>query len=89
MYVRLAFSIAVHSAPDILVIDEALAVGDAIFQHRCVRRIKQMQEHGTTVLFVSHEPTLVRALCHRAILLSGASSLRTVARWTYSTGIRA
>lgn len=70
MYVRLAFSIAVHSTPDILVIDEALAVGDTIFQHRCVRRIKQMQEHGTTVLFVSHEPTLVRALCHRAILLS-------------------
>lgn len=75
MYVRLAFSIAVHSTPDILVIDEALAVGDTIFQHRCVRRIKQMQEHGTTVLFVSHEPTLVRALCHRAILLSRGEQL--------------
>jgi lipopolysaccharide transport system ATP-binding protein len=75
MYVRLAFSIAVHSIPDILVIDEALAVGDTIFQHRCVRRIKQMQEHGTTVLFVSHEPTLVRALCHRAILLSRGERL--------------
>jgi lipopolysaccharide transport system ATP-binding protein len=75
MYVRLAFSIAVHSTPDILVIDEALAVGDTIFQHRCVRRIKQMQEHGTTVLFVSHEPTLVRALCHRAILLSRGERL--------------
>jgi ABC-type polysaccharide/polyol phosphate transport system ATPase subunit len=69
MYVRLAFSIAVHSTPDILVIDEALSVGDTIFQHRCVRRIKEMQERGVTVLFVSHEPTLVRSLCHRAILL--------------------
>ncbi|HEV2904149.1 MAG TPA: ABC transporter ATP-binding protein [Pyrinomonadaceae bacterium] len=69
MYVRLAFSIAVHSNPEILVIDEALAVGDTIFQHRCVRRIKEMQARGITVFFVSHEPTLVRALCHRAILL--------------------
>ncbi|HZI48400.1 MAG TPA: ABC transporter ATP-binding protein [Pyrinomonadaceae bacterium] len=69
MYVRLAFSIAVHSSPNILVIDEALAVGDTIFQHRCVRRIKQMQERGVALVFVSHEPTLVRALCHRAILL--------------------
>jgi lipopolysaccharide transport system ATP-binding protein len=68
MYVRLAFAIAVNSDPDILVVDEALAVGDTIFQHRCVRRIKEMQEGGTTILFVSHEPTLVRALCSRAIL---------------------
>ncbi|HUE84319.1 MAG TPA: ABC transporter ATP-binding protein [Pyrinomonadaceae bacterium] len=69
MYVRLAFAIAVHSDPEILVVDEALSVGDTIFQHRCVRRLKEMQERGTTILFVSHEPTLVRALCSRAILL--------------------
>jgi ABC-type polysaccharide/polyol phosphate transport system ATPase subunit len=69
MYLRLAFSIAVHSNPDILIVDEALSVGDTIFQHRCVRRIKEMQERGVTVLFVSHEPTLVRALCSRSILL--------------------
>lgn len=69
MYVRLAFAIMVNSDPDILVVDEALSVGDTIFQHRCVRRIREMQERGTTVLFVSHEPTLVRALCSRAILL--------------------
>ncbi|MFL6211193.1 MAG: ABC transporter ATP-binding protein [Pyrinomonadaceae bacterium] len=69
MYVRLAFAIAVNTDPDILIVDEALAVGDTIFQHRCVRRIKEMQERGTTILFVSHEPTLVRALCSRAILL--------------------
>ncbi|HSE32731.1 MAG TPA: ABC transporter ATP-binding protein [Pyrinomonadaceae bacterium] len=69
MFVRLAFAIAVNSDPDILIVDEALSVGDTIFQHRCVRRIKEMQEGGTTILFVSHEPTLVRALCSRAILL--------------------
>jgi ABC-type polysaccharide/polyol phosphate transport system ATPase subunit len=70
MYVRLAFAIAVNTDPDILVVDEALSVGDTIFQHRCVRRIKEMQEAGATILFVSHEPTLVRALCSRAILLN-------------------
>ncbi len=69
MFVRLAFAIAVNSEPDILIVDEALSVGDTIFQHRCVRRIKEMQDRGTTILFVSHEPTLVRALCSRAILL--------------------
>lgn len=69
MFVRLAFAIAVNSDPGILIVDEALSVGDTIFQHRCVRRIKEMQERGTTILFVSHEPTLVRALCSRAILL--------------------
>ncbi len=69
MYVRLAFAIAVNSDPEILIVDEALSVGDTIFQHRCVRRIKEMQENGATILFVSHEPTLVRALCARAILL--------------------
>jgi hypothetical protein len=69
MFVRLAFALAVNSDPDILIVDEALSVGDTIFQHRCVRRIREMQERGTTILFVSHEPTLVRALCSRAILL--------------------
>src|SRR5499433_2495853 len=53
MYVRLAFSIAIAASPDILIIDEALAVGDAVFQHRCIRRLKQMQESGVTIFFVS------------------------------------
>jgi len=70
MYVRLAFAIASSVEPDILVIDEALAVGDAVFQHRCLRRIKDLQESGTTVLFVSHDLGAVRALCSRAILLN-------------------
>ena len=71
MYVRLAFAIAASVEPDILVVDEALAVGDAVFQHRCLRRIKDLQESGTTVLFVSHDLAAVRALCSRAILLNG------------------
>lgn len=70
MYVRLAFAAAIATSPEILIIDEALAVGDAVFQHRCTRRIKQMQENGTTILFVSHDPSAVRALCTRAILLN-------------------
>jgi ABC-type polysaccharide/polyol phosphate transport system ATPase subunit len=70
MYVRLAFAIASSVEPDILIIDEALAVGDAVFQHRCLRRIKDLHERGTTVLFVSHDAASVRALCSRAILLN-------------------
>src|SRR5437899_1838768 len=69
MYVRLAFSIAISASPDILIVDEALAVGDAIFQHRCWRRIKQMQESGVTIFFVSQDAGAVRALCSRWILL--------------------
>src|SRR5436190_12489228 len=71
MYVRLAFATAIATSPQILIIDEALSVGDAVFQHRCTRRIKEMQEAGTTILFVSHDPGAVRALCSRAILLNG------------------
>src|SRR2546429_7040736 len=70
MYVRLAFAIAASVEPDILIIDEALAVGDAVFQHRCLRRISELHERGATVLFVSHDPAAVRALCSRAILLN-------------------
>src|SRR5437016_1985044 len=70
MYVRLAFSIAASVEPEILIIDEALAVGDAVFQHRCLRRIKELHERGTTVLFVSHDAAAIRALCSRAILMN-------------------
>ena len=75
MYIRLAFAAAVAVQPQILIIDEALAVGDAVFQHRCTRRIKEMQENGTTILFVSHDPSAVRALCNRAILLNGGEKI--------------
>lgn len=69
MYVRLAFATAISAMPQILIVDEALAVGDAVFQHRCMRRIREMQESGMTILFVSHDPNAIRALCSGAILL--------------------
>src|SRR3954470_5122916 len=75
MFVRLAFAVASNVEPDILIIDEALAVGDAVFQHRCLRRIKEIQERGSTVLFVSHDAAAVRALCSRAILLGAGRML--------------
>jgi ABC-type polysaccharide/polyol phosphate transport system ATPase subunit len=70
MYVRLAFAAAISVMPQILIVDEALAVGDAVFQHRCMRRIREMQESGMTILLVSHDPHAVRALCSRAVLLN-------------------
>lgn len=69
MYARLAFSIAIHVDPDILIVDEALAVGDARFVAKCMRRIKEIQERGATILFVSHDVGSVRTLCERAIWL--------------------
>src|SRR5260370_13060242 len=69
MYVRLAFSTAIHVDPDILIVDEALAVGDAVFANRCVRKFEELRERKVTVLFVSHDLGLVKQLSDRAILL--------------------
>ncbi len=69
MQVRLGFAIATARRPDILIVDEALSVGDAYFQHKCIRRIRDFKEEGTTMLFVSHDPIAVKSLCDRAILL--------------------
>jgi lipopolysaccharide transport system ATP-binding protein len=69
MYIRLAFAAAISVMPQILIVDEALAVGDAVFQHRCMRRIRELQESGTTILLVSHDPSAIRALCSEALLL--------------------
>ena len=69
MYARLAFSIAINVDPEILVVDEALAVGDARFVAKCMRRIKNIQERGASILFVSHDVGSVRTLCERAIWL--------------------
>jgi ABC-type polysaccharide/polyol phosphate transport system ATPase subunit len=71
MYVRLAFSTAIHVEPDILIVDEALAVGDAIFASRAVRKFEELKQRGVTVLFVSHDLGLVKRLSDRAILLLG------------------
>jgi lipopolysaccharide transport system ATP-binding protein len=71
MQVRLAFSIATAIRPDILIVDESLAVGDAYFVHKCIARIREFKSRGTTILFVSHDPGAVKTLCDRAILLEG------------------
>src|SRR3954447_2935251 len=71
MYVRLAFSPAIHVEPEILIVDEALAVGDAVFANRCVRKFEELRERKVTVLFVSHGLGLVKQLSDRAILLLG------------------
>lgn len=69
MVVRLAFAVAVSVTPEILIIDEALAVGDIYFQQKCFERIRELKDFGTTLLFVSHDSTSVCRLCNRAILL--------------------
>jgi ABC-type glutathione transport system ATPase component len=69
MYVRLGFAVAVHTGPEILLIDEVLAVGDQNFQHKCVERIVDMQRQGVTICFVSHGLGAVRQVCSRAVWL--------------------
>lgn len=69
MYVRLGFSIAAHLEPDVLLVDEVLAVGDAEFQAKCLRRIHDMRDRGVTILFISHDLTTVEQLCDSAVLL--------------------
>lgn len=69
MYVRLAFAVAINVDADILIVDEALAVGDEIFQRKCFSRIQEIQKNGTTILFVSHSAPTVVELCNKAILL--------------------
>jgi ABC-type polysaccharide/polyol phosphate transport system ATPase subunit len=69
MYLRLAFSLAAHSDPDVLVIDEALAVGDVAFQERCMERIRQFQRDGVSIVIVSHGLGMIRDFCHRVIEL--------------------
>jgi homopolymeric O-antigen transport system ATP-binding protein len=70
MYVRLAFSVAAHLEPEILIIDEVLSVGDLHFRNRCLGRMQDLRDQGRTVLFVSHDLTSVRQLCTRALLLN-------------------
>lgn len=69
MYLRLGFSIAAHLDPDILLLDEVLAVGDAEFQSKCIERINQLRRAGTTIVFVSHNLGAVESLCDRVFLL--------------------
>jgi ABC-2 type transport system ATP-binding protein len=70
MYVRLGFAVAVNVNPDILVVDEVLAVGDERFQRKCIERVKAFQREGRTILLVTHSPDQVRTICDRAVVLS-------------------
>lgn len=70
MQVRLAFSLATAVRPDVLIVDEALSVGDAYFQHKSFERIREFRRQGTTLLLVSHDKTAIQSICDRAILLS-------------------
>jgi lipopolysaccharide transport system ATP-binding protein len=69
MGMRVAFSVATAIRPEILIVDEALAVGDTYFVHKCFQRIREFREAGTTLLIVSHDPTAIQTLCDRAILM--------------------
>lgn len=69
MQMRVAFSAATAVQPDLLLVDEALAVGDAYFQHKCFERIRVMRENGAAVVLVSHDPSSIKSLCSRALLL--------------------
>lgn len=75
MYLRLAFAVAAHLEPDILVIDEVLAVGDSTFQKKCLQKMEQVGNNGQTVLFVSHNMSAMQALCERAIVLDKGSMI--------------
>jgi lipopolysaccharide transport system ATP-binding protein len=69
MYVRLAFAVAAHLEPEILIVDEVLAVGDAQFQKKCLGKMRDVSQHGRTILFVSHSMAAISALCTRAVLV--------------------
>ncbi|MFN0188035.1 MAG: ABC transporter ATP-binding protein [Bacteroidia bacterium] len=71
MQLRLAFSVAAHLEPEVLIIDEVLAVGDAGFQRKCIGKMEEISKHGRTILFVSHNFSAVQSLCNRCIYLKG------------------
>jgi lipopolysaccharide transport system ATP-binding protein len=73
MVLRLAFAVVAHVDPEILIVDEALAVGDIAFRQRCMRKIHDLRAHGATILFVSHEPSDVKALCERCLWLQNGA----------------
>jgi len=76
MMVRLAFSVATARRPDVLIVDEALAVGDAYFQHKSLDRIRQLRDEGTTLLLVSHDRSAIHSICGRALLLDAGRAVK-------------
>ena len=92
MFVRLAFAVATAVEPDLLIVDEALSVGDVVFQQRCGTRIRQMREKGTSLLFVSHDLEAVKRICERAIVIENGAMVRegeaaAVAHWYLARAI--
>jgi lipopolysaccharide transport system ATP-binding protein len=77
MYSRLAFAVAIHADPDILVVDEILAVGDEAFNRKCFARIESIKQSGATILFVSHSPNMIVELCDRAVLMEAGERVLT------------
>lgn len=75
MMIRLAFSVAINVEPDILVVDEALSVGDIFFQSKCFAKIQQLKESGVTILFVSHDLGTVGAICNKALVLDAGTTI--------------
>jgi ABC-type polysaccharide/polyol phosphate transport system ATPase subunit len=75
MYMRLAFSTAIHANPDTLLIDEVFAVGDEAFQKKCVDKINEFRKQGKTIIFVSHDLNAVKGLCQRSLLLNEGHTL--------------
>jgi len=73
MYVRLAFSAAIHVEPEVLLVDEALSVGDAAFQYKCLRRIEDLRSQGMSILFVTHDTGAIRKICDRAGWIDGGN----------------
>ena len=89
MYVRLAFAVAAHLEPEILLVDEVLAVGDAAFQRKCLAKMDEVSHQGRTILFVSHNMAAVQALCNRGIFLwNGSVSADGEIRETISTYLK-
>ena len=93
MYVRLAFAVVVHVDADILIVDEALSVGDMYFQAKCMAHMKKLMNSGVTVLFVSHDTSAVKALCNRAVYLEQGSvvvsgATNDVVEAYYGTAVR-
>ena len=69
MSLRLGFAVAVHTQPEVLLVDEVLAVGDASFQRRCLKTMRAFQQEGKTIVLVTHDPGLAADFCHRALIL--------------------
>lgn len=75
MYIRLGFAVAINVEPDVLLVDEVLAVGDEAFQQKCLERVKQLQDDGRTIMFVSHAAELMRRICDRIMVLEHGEAL--------------